>query len=137
MTSRDFIAKNFGVSSERQRQCSSVFADNDGNIYSYGYHYPLLFKVEGLTFRNTRGYSATTGKHISWCYGFGAIDVELEQGERKPLVLTTIAARLVNMRSAIVKQMDAKTRKDTAVYADLTRQLEQIEADMATVGRAM
>jgi len=43
-----------------------VYADTKGNIFSYGRHYPLLFKAKGLTFRNCVGYSNTTAKHIGW-----------------------------------------------------------------------
>lgn len=68
MTTADFIAKTFNTTNDKwgrygyERRCSSVFTDRDGNVYSYGYHYPLLFTIGGLTFINTTGYSSTTAK---------------------------------------------------------------------------
>jgi len=82
MTTAQFISKNFGVPSTKERHCSSVFADQDGNIYSYGYHYPVLFTIDGVAFRNNSGYSNSTSKHISWAgsysTGVQSIDVWLD-----------------------------------------------------------
>lgn len=78
MTTQEFITKNFGVPSDKDRKCSSVYADELGNIYSYGKHYPLLFKVGRLTFVNKTGYSNTTAKHINWAQAavnYNAVDV--------------------------------------------------------------
>lgn len=75
MTTRDFIRKNFTVVAGDTRHCSSVIADSHGNIYSYGPHYPLLFTAGGLKFRNVRGYSATTGKHIGWAWDLADYDI--------------------------------------------------------------
>lgn len=163
MTTRDFIANKFGVPSERQRQCSSVFADKLGNIYSYGYHYPLLFKVGGLTFRNTRGYSNTTAKHIGWCYGFDAVDVELsgcnqyswrngDQANRVPFMLYTkvhydgvsdrdilraILADLVSQRNTLADAMASKKRKDTQVYEWLQHDFDRCQAAIVRVEGAL
>lgn len=57
-----------GRASEKNNQ--RLMAAND-NLYSYGYHYPLLVKIASLSSKkilyilNDSGYSATTGKHIS------------------------------------------------------------------------
>lgn len=65
MTTKDFIKQAFYGNTKMQK-CSSVFRDGDNNIYSYGYHYPLLFRVNGKVILNDRGYSSTTGRHIMW-----------------------------------------------------------------------
>lgn len=75
MTSREFIQRQFGNADGESKTLSSIFKDGKGNIYSYGSHYPLLFSVGGLNFRNNVGYSNTTGRHISWSRDVDAIDV--------------------------------------------------------------
>lgn len=77
MTTKDFISQNIDSIPNKDKYCSSVFQSMDGNFYSYGYHYPLLFKVDGQWYRNTTGYSNSTAKHINWADGHGAIDVDL------------------------------------------------------------
>jgi hypothetical protein len=123
MTTQDFIRKNYGISSYKERRCSSVFADNDGNIYSYGYHYPLLFEVDGKTFVNDTGYSSTTGKHIRWAKGAmgycGYINVKLD-GARLPLDMATIIEKLHKEKSSVESRINhhiSRGRKtDTQVY---------------------
>jgi hypothetical protein len=66
MRTIDFIARCAEGKQVRDKRCASVFFESrDCIIYSYGYHYPLLFKIAGAWIVNDRGYSATTGKHIS------------------------------------------------------------------------
>jgi hypothetical protein len=111
--------------------------DTDGNIYSYGRHYPLLFEVEGLTFVNVAGYSNTTSKHISWARQAvdNAIPVKLDYNkDRLPLTLATIRERLNAQRLGIAKQMASKKRTDTWVYKDLFRQLNRVDASISMVG---
>ncbi len=119
MTTRQFISKNFGVSGTK-RTCSSVFADSDGNIYSYGYHYPLLFTVNGRTIRNTRGYSSTTDRHILWSRDVEAIDVVAPYHFRLSgddvVDMTVLLKSQREYIADLQKQMDAKKRKDTQVY---------------------
>lgn len=55
----------------------NLFTDGNGTMYSYGYHYPLLFKVNGLTFVNEMGYSSTTSKHIAHCRPYANYQVQL------------------------------------------------------------
>lgn len=131
MTTADFIAKTFNVTANRERRCSSVFTDYDGNVYSYGYHYPLLFTIEGLTFINTSGYSSTTSKHIIWAkraVGYSYIGVELN-GARLPLTLDDIEAKLGAKVVELKTEMDGKKRKDTQVYKYLEEEYEQVLAD--------
>jgi len=50
----------------RSKKCGSVFMGEDGNFYSYGYHYPLLFKVNNTPFVNIKKYSGSTSAHSTW-----------------------------------------------------------------------
>jgi hypothetical protein len=145
MTTQEFINKNFGVSSTKDRHCSSVIADNNGNIYSYGYHYPLLFTINGKTFRNVAGYSNTTAKHISWCYNWDSIDVELDRQavsavgdairyeNETEYALNEIKRCLEVQNSRIKAEMQAKKRKDTQVYRQLFQQFNRVQANLAQV----
>ena len=55
----------------------NLFTDSKGVMYSYGTHYPLLFKINGLSFVNVSGYSQTTAKHINYARPFAQYEVEL------------------------------------------------------------
>lgn len=50
------------------RECSNVIFDGT-HLYSYGFHYPLVVRMETpggmIHILNDRGYSSSTGKHIS------------------------------------------------------------------------
>lgn len=132
MTTAQFIARTYNTSASKERQCSSVFTDRDGNVYSYGYHYPLAFNIAGLDFVNTTGYSTTTQRHIAWAQaaiGYGNyINVELN-GARLPLTLDDIEAKLGAKVVELKAEMDSKKRKDTQVYKHLEYQFERTLAD--------
>lgn len=146
MTTRDFIAKTYGITSNRDRHCSSVFTDYNGNVYSYGYHYPLLFKVAGTTFINTRGYSSSTAKHIAWAQsavGYGNyVKVELNRDDARVISasytsdqdkLFVLARATAEMVANATEARDAKKRTDTQVYEHLTNVLEQAWASRLAV----
>lgn len=142
MTSREFIAKNFSTYSDKQRECSSVMADHHGSIYSYGYHYPLLFKVGGLNFVNTAGYSNTTAKHIGWAWsavrdrGEHAIGIDLPSRRGYyPVDYTLEDLRniLLKQHASLSDQMVAKKRKDTSIYRDLETQADRVSLSLMTV----
>lgn len=152
MTSREFIKRNIGNADGKTRSLSSVYKDQNGQIYSYYHHYPLLFEVGGLRFRNTRGYSATTGKHLSWCWDMADVDVELQgcnqyswrNSENKNCVpnmlyeqasythdvatdreiLRVIVKDLTVTKDRILAEMQAKKRKDTQIYSGLERDFQ-------------
>ena len=135
MTTRDFIAKTYNTTATRERRCSSVFTDYDGNVYSYGYHYPLLFTIEGLTFINTSGYSSTTIRHIAWAkraVGYSYIGVELN-GARLPLTLDDIEAKLGAKVVELKSEMDSKKRKDTQVYRSIEQDLHRARVNYMRV----
>lgn len=68
MKTQDFIRSNLNTKPSRTKWCSSVAQYEDGNFYSYGPHYPLLFKLGKHWMVNTMGYSASTSKHIGWAH---------------------------------------------------------------------
>lgn len=153
MTTQEFIKRNYGIASDKDRKCSSVWADYDGNIYSYGRHYPLLFEVDGVNFINATGYSNTTAKHINWARQAepGAIDIWLsgcnqytwrnpENGAKAPHLLylahygmtddiksglkKAILADLEAERANIQERIDSKKRTDTAIYRSLVDEMQ-------------
>jgi len=139
MTTRDFIAKTYNTFSDRERRCSSVFTDYNGTVFSYGYHYPLLFRVEGHTFVNVRGYSNTTAKHINWARSAepDAIPVILSRDDRiQYLDLNVLKSRLYEQLNDIMEQLKSKTRRDTQVYRDLQRQHEVVYNAIQQLERA-
>lgn len=130
MTTAEFIKKTYNTTSTRERRCSSVFTDEDGVVYSYGYHYPLLFKVEGLDILNVNGYSNTTAKHINWARQAVSNPVEVElRGARLPLTLKDIQVKLGAQLTELKAQLDSKKRKDTQVYAQLEWQFNRVLAN--------
>lgn len=164
MTSREFIQKQFGNADGKSRSLSSVCKDANGQIYSYGYHYPLLFQAGGLTFRNTGGYSSTTAKHISWCWDLADIDVKLsgcnqyawrnsENSRKVPYllharatfadgitdnqILAAVLNDLIDERTEIKTQMDSKKRKDTNIYRTLAGELLTVSQSMRRVEGAL
>ena len=137
MTSAEFIAKTYDTTSDRERRCSSVFTDYSGTVYSYGYHYPLAFKVAGLDFVNTAGYSSTTSKHICWARGIvpNQLHVKLWRDESQVISasystpeqkLESIKVALERELASVQKQMGTKTRHETQVYRALVNEEDTI-----------
>jgi hypothetical protein len=132
MTTRDFITKAF-YQTTKTRQCSSVFAEN-GSVYSYGYHYPLLFTVAGKAIRNVTGYSPSTNRHIQWSREVDAIDIHCLPSFRLVGSDESILSQLVKGQCQLIESiketMQAKKRKNTAIYSDLERQLENAVSNL-------
>jgi hypothetical protein len=129
MTTRQFITRAFN--DRKTGKCSSVFADN-GDVYSYGYHYPLLFRVHGQAIRNVRGYSNTTQRHIQWSRDVDAIDVHcygtfrlIGGAANDDVALISLIASQRDYIDSIQRQMDAKKRKNTQVYKWLEFDLQR------------
>lgn len=85
MTSQEFIRRCTTGEEPQPRtgwkQVGSIGWDGR-HVYSYGTHYPLLIALEigagqVVYIRNDRGYSSTTGKHISWAGPYAAGHVEI------------------------------------------------------------
>lgn len=133
MRTQDFIARavariDAGETSAH-KTCASVMQDGD-RIYSYGYHYPLLFRVADAHGRlvwvcNDGGYSSTTARHI--CYARQHADVWAPIGGthgrtlEKADVVQAIEARMRRVHA----DMQAKKRKDTRVYEALENEYRQ------------
>ena len=114
MRTYDFIKDQGLEPRSKQKTVASVFIDPDGTVYSYGYHYPLAFKVNGLRFRNTAGYSSTTAKHISHAGSITDHDVELQYNTiRGQVSYDDVIKSLKAMYSTAVETEKATKRKDT------------------------
>lgn len=113
-------------------KCASVFGEGDC-VYSYGYHYPLLFKVvtpsgKELLACNNRGYSVTTSKHIGWCSGHD-LCVEFthrfnnyDHQQNYQNVLSSLQVQLETLDS----KMFSKKRQNTWVYQSLVNQRQTV-----------
>lgn len=147
MTTKDFIAKtyNTGNYTARERRCSSVFTDDNGVVYSYGRHYPLLICIKGLNFVNVTGYSSSTSKHIAWAKAavhYDYIGVELTDATRAIVSdsfrddeerLFVILGLLIQRADGIELIMAGKNNKTTQVYNDLSNQLATVTQDIARI----
>lgn len=142
MTTQEFIEKEFANDNGKTRYFGSILKDDHGNLYSYGRHYPLLFKVGNQTFRNVRGWSVSTGRHIRWCDGISAIDVELDNDATEIVnrsyksdqeKLEHIFRCLSRQKANLFAELDSKKRKDTFVYRNLKQQLNFVSKQLAQV----
>jgi hypothetical protein len=133
MTTQDFIAKmqhRINDGENVSGKCSSVFAEGD-TVYSYGYHYPLLFPVQKrdgsrVWVVNTSGYSNTTAKHISWARSLADVEAEMPRGVRG--TIDTVFQALSDQLDAVRKVMCSKKRTNTQVYQSLKDQEKRIES---------
>ena len=137
MKTRDFIRQRFNLRTTKT-SCSSVISDDNGNIFSYGFHYPLLFTVGDKIVRNVSGYSNTTQRHILWSRDVDdAIDIHAPDGFRLSSDdAVNLAALLKSQRnyiSRLQEQMDAKKRKDTMVYKLLELEHARATANLAAL----
>ena len=129
MTTQEFIERKYQVDNGREQWCSSVLKDHEGNMYSYGYHYPLVFRINNLDFINTTGYSSTTGRHILWARRAvpGAIEVKLPYGIRlREVGVSDIHDCLMKELEQLRVEMNNKRRKDTQVYRYLEQEAERV-----------
>lgn len=132
MRSKDFITKYFGKQDGKLRTCSSLLKDTQGNIYSFGFHYPLLFKVKSvsnttLNFLNITGYSQTTRRHIGYCTELAEYFVKLPNGSTTnslspSFTIDAITEALTSEIKQLESSMKAKKRKDTNIYKELEYQ---------------
>lgn len=156
MTTQEFISKQFGNANGKAGHCSSVIKDGKGNIFSYGSHYPLLFKIGDKVFINTAGYSNTTSRHIAYAWravNYQAIEVKLGYktanaytGRNNDAYIiaasyTTDEEKLAVIRAAqkrelddLAEQLDAKKRRDTWVFSNLQRQHYNAKTAYALAG---
>lgn len=140
-----FITNNLGYKPSKETKNASVIQDTDGNFYSYGYHYPLLFNVADHWFINTAGYSNTTSKHIAWAWqavDYNATAVELSR-EQASIVSRSWApddaklSALLEATNSMVERAQMacykKRRKDTQIYKQLENTLSKAYASNIAV----
>lgn len=140
----DYITKHYNTTSTRNRACASIFVDGDGKVYSYGYHYPLLFNIAGIDILNVAGYSATTRQHIAKARTAcrDAIRVKLTNVDGDAGIFTmydisktslTDIDKLKYIYYCVIKELTdvttlagKKKRKNTKVYTDLIAQRDYL-----------
>jgi dihydroorotate dehydrogenase len=123
MTNYDYVQANAFKPDTRH---GNLFTDGNGTMYSYGHHYPLLFKVNGLKFINAMGYSNTTAKHISHARSLAQHEVHIpyNNSDISPLA---IQKALANERAYILDEIEAIKRKNTKKEARLQQRVNEIE----------
>jgi hypothetical protein len=113
----------------------------DGDrLYSYGNHYPLLFRVASKGGRmlwvvNDGGYSATTSKHIAYARAHADITAPIGgrgYGAQAIDRADVIASKEARMRT-LHATMQAKKRKDTATYKALEAEYVRHAQEIATL----
>ena len=131
MTNKQFIDRfvHNGFQDDHKQSPTGALWHNNGILYSYGYHYPLMFKVRGLVFRNIESYSNTTGKHIGLCGAHSDHDVKLyfEDAVYRRMEPMLIVDALVTESIAIDKTISKIKRKDTIKEQNLRNRLAQID----------
>jgi hypothetical protein len=144
MTNLQFIEKEFYAHHDSEKWHGSLFRDGDGNIYSYGRHYPLMFTSTddgGLVFINTTGYSNTTAKHIrdAWtACDNDAIPLKMNnQRLGREFKLGDALYLLTQEQARIIKAMNAKKRKDTNVYRALQLELDRVMHNIKIIKERM
>lgn len=111
MTNYDFVQRHSTLTNEREKRHGSLYY-NDGVLYSYGYHYPLLFKIDGKYFVNTAWYSRTTSKHIGYAKRFADYEVKLHNVRGKP-TKEQVLQSLENERTQNQEAIHALKRRGT------------------------
>lgn len=107
------------------KECSNVLYDGQ-HVYSYGSHYPLLIQLETADgtkwILNDRGYSSSTGRHISYARGFQDASVKIDGRQWRATspekIMEAIDAERVQLAEyiAITREKIAKRPRYTSVY---------------------
>lgn len=140
MRTREFIKRSYDRINDgknKSARCASVFTEGEA-IYSYGYHYPLLFTIytpggDRVWVCNNRGYSSTTSKHIAYSAYLADVCAELPRGERygdhyaRTSAYGIVLEAIKEKKARAIEAMASKKRKDTQVYRTLEREAEQCE----------
>lgn len=141
MKTIDFIAEQKAridrgeVLRKGEKYNASVLATND-RLYSYGFHYPLLFRVSTPSHRNvwvcnTGGYSATTRKHISYSSYLAEVCAPIGGTHGQSIDYDDVVSSIKAEIATIESDMLSKKRKDTAVYRGFERQLAKLQGDLS------
>lgn len=127
MNNRTFInsCDIWNVNAKEKRNWNLFF--EKGVLYSYGYHYPLCFEIDGIVWRNTRGYSVTTSKHISLCNG---VCVELINRE---LTKENLLQSFLKMKLDTECKINECVRETSQKKTLLLQELEKINDCIAII----
>ena len=151
MNNKTFIDKAFWGNTRKEHNNWSLKVDSHQNVYSYGIHYPLLFRVGDKVLLNDIGYSNSTSKHINLAsevepdairvklyperegYGSGYTHIGrmLWYNEDASAISDEIIGGLQHHLSDLVDKLEAKKRKDTQVYASLEWEFNRIAQAIA------
>lgn len=71
MSHYKFIESGLARPQYKTRRVGNIVRDENNVFYSYGGHYPLVWKCKGRYFVNDSGYSISTSKHIG--HAFSAV----------------------------------------------------------------
>jgi len=130
MKNQDFIAQNINVIPAKERKNTSIIQDPKGNFYSYGYHYPLLVKVENVWLVNIQGFSHATAVHIKWAKQHADFEVDLDFADQnyheslEDTFRSAILGELKYLESTLSKprKLDSRSTQD---LMDRAHSLEQ------------
>lgn len=110
---------------------SNIIFQN-GAFFSYGSHYPLLWKIGSYNFVNTSGYSQSTARHICRASVHATYQVDLIGNDYSPL---GVYQSLVKTVQELKSKMASKKRKDTAIYSSLKNKCDNARAAIEYVYR--
>lgn len=127
MSNADFIAK-YCFKQGILKQNGNLLLAN-GIIYSYGSHYPLLFKVNNIPFVNIAGYSNTTSKHIGIAWRYAKHGVIVPSGRYSSIKTSDVIDWLIQESNQLDLQLLNLKRKGTQKEQRLlSRNTEILEA---------
>lgn len=133
MNTRDFIESVANGTAKKPRNgtryVSSVMYDGE-RLFSYGSHYPLLFKVGTYWVCNDRGYSNTTAKHISHARQYADFCVHLPRNSSLTTPAQIASAARVEIKENEDMILDALERqiKRPRYEATYQKSIERAEA---------
>ncbi len=130
MDNRTFV-NDYAFSSQNKKHWN-LFIEN-GVMYSYWYHYPLLFKVNWLEFVNNSWYSSTTSKHIAYapysCYSVKLRGRDMSFDNVLRSLNTEKDSILIDIRNCVRET----SQKKTSLLQKLDRVAETIRVLQNTV----
>lgn len=128
MKNRNFIEQHRNLSQEGYKKNQNIIYDN-WVLYSYGKHYPLLFKVGDVYFSNNRWYSNSTAKHIWYANLYSDYWVKLIwNGTSKENVKYSLEAEKKVVTNNIAELKRKWTQKESRLLNRLQGINEAIEA---------
>lgn len=128
MTNKQFIDKMVTERPSQTKQHGSILCDR-GNLYSYGYHYPLLVEVNGYRFLNDSGYSHSTSKHIGLASGWADYRCHFKSSGRgyselKEDIIEQVNEDIKDLQSQIMQIKRQNTQKEQNLKYRLNQLLE-------------